>query len=382
MTRKFYFSIPLIIAGSLALGVAVLAQTKNREFKDAKGTFRVWNYTSFETTVEGGKRKVDASGNPVRAISNTQGLTLEAKTLEGQLKNQEGGGMAFDWVNLVGAVDVEQLSTSTAGKTSRKLTSERLRIDDGADQSKVTLPAKFTFTDLLTPASNLPRTVTINAASGELFLSPLKPNSEVTLRSGTLNSATVDILLRSEKDSSTSQVKSGKILLSNGQQAKLTFPGSFEFENERVKPGPHGNATSKARMTGSSGVMNLVALENLEKLEKNENPLLSAVIEGPVNLVMDSVNFREVDENGVKKVVKEFSNVKAKGTKLTFNKAENKILLEGDVESSYETWREGDTDRNPFISTNDWIEIILTADGLAAKTVRAGQGSVTRGGGR
>ncbi len=384
MKRKLTISTALIIAGSFVLGMTVFAQDPSEEeITDRKGTFRIWNFTSHEVNLEdNGQRRIDAAGSPVRATSKSQGLTLATKKLEAVIKTQTGGGWAFDWANLTGSVQLDQDTISSQGKTTRKLTTERARIDDGADQAKITLPVKFTFTDILTPASNIPRTVAINAGSGEIHLTPLKPNTPVFLKSGTLNSAVIDILLKSQKDSSTSQVRSGKVLLVNGEQAKLTFPGSFEFENERVKPGAHGDSTSKSKITGSSGVLNLVALDALDKLEKNENPLLGATIEGPVTLVMDSTNFREVGEDAAKKIVKEFNNVQASGSKLTYNKAENKIRLEGQVSYSYETWRDGDAERNPLIGKTAWLEVVLAADGITAKTVRTGSGSASKGGGQ
>ena len=218
---------------TLALGTAFAQQaTEKPAIEDRQGRFRVWGFVSTGIEFTDGGFTFGLKGNPVRGESKQQGLTFSCSTVDGRVRQMQGGAMRLENATMVGAVDMKM---SREGGGSGLKAAKVVLVDDG-QEATVTVPGEFTFTDDLDGADGQ-RAVRISGPSGTFKFDPLEKPGERPLRAADIKGRTTAVVKSTSKDGSASEFTVvGDSAVYSGVGRTLTLTGNVTFDGDQSPP--------------------------------------------------------------------------------------------------------------------------------------------------
>ncbi|MFW5697489.1 MAG: DUF3971 domain-containing protein [Fimbriimonadaceae bacterium] len=165
------------------VGVASLALQSGPPYplrlKD--GSVEVMYWGGFAETLESGAIKLAMTGQPLTANLNDQGLQVRTSRIDGVVASDSQGNNYLQTATLTGNVNVDLDQNMANGSGDMTLQTDRVAFAEGANEAKVTVPGRFTFTEN-SQTSGGTRNVTLRGNSGEFSLVPLRNEADERLR--------------------------------------------------------------------------------------------------------------------------------------------------------------------------------------------------------
>jgi hypothetical protein len=222
-------------AGLALLTAALVASqqaTDKPAIEDRQGRFRLWGFVSTGIEFTDGGFTFGLSGNPVRGESQQQGLTFTCKSVEGRVRQMQGGRMRLETATMTGDVDMKM---SREGGGAGLKAAKVVLIDDG-QEATATVPSAFTFTDDLDGADGQ-RSVRISGPAGTFKFDPLEKPGERPLRAAEVKGRTTAVVKSTGKDGSASAFTVvGDSAVYSGVGRTLTLTGNVTFDGDQSPP--------------------------------------------------------------------------------------------------------------------------------------------------
>lgn len=203
---------------------------------DKQGGFKVYDVESYQLDfVPDGDISFDAKGQPVRGFSKEQGLVFSANRIIATAERTTGGSLRIKNGQLTGKVVVDVGSTIGDETTKSHLESESVTMAEEANQTRITLPSAFMFSNHVV-SSTADRLMTLRAPSGTFVLPPLdQPSgSGNPFKSADVKgpiTITLDSKRKSESGTSRHQVEMrGDRMRYDGAQRVLVLEGNVQYD--------------------------------------------------------------------------------------------------------------------------------------------------------
>jgi hypothetical protein len=184
----------------------------------------------FAETLENGAIKLAMTGQPLTANLKDQGLQVRTRRIDGIIASDNQGNNYLQNATLTGSVNVDLDQNLADGGGEMNLQTERVTFAEGANEAKVTVPGRFTFTES-SQTSGGTRNVTLQANSGEFSLVPLRNQAEERLRTANVRGAVqIDFVLVAEDGERTVINATADRLTADGPARVYRLVDNVDFE--------------------------------------------------------------------------------------------------------------------------------------------------------
>lgn len=164
-----------LLVASVLCGAAALAWQQSAQkyvlLDDKKGGFKVYDVESALTSFEpNGDVSFEATGRPVRGYSKDQGLVFSANKLDGKAVRSGSGSFRIQSGTMSGNALMDMSSVDQGGgSTKSHIESQIVTLNETNDESRVTFPGPFVFTNRVVSES-VDRLLELKAPGGTFVL--------------------------------------------------------------------------------------------------------------------------------------------------------------------------------------------------------------------